>query len=60
MGFFLGQTEPANIPDIGVNVAEFVGTGISTLGAVAAVAVGGYAAFLIVKRGLRWMGWALR
>jgi len=54
---FFGQV---TVPDIGVDVGAFVTAAITTLGAVAAIAVGGYVAFMIVRRGLRWMGTALR
>ena len=47
------------IPASGVAVDEFITAGITALGAVAAVAVGGYFAFLIVRKGLRWAGRAL-
>jgi len=48
------------VPDIGVDVGSLVTNGITALGAVVAVAVGGYAAFLIVKQGLMWLRTALR
>ncbi len=42
------------IPDTGIDVGAYITAGITTLGAVAAVAVGGYFAFLVVKRALKW------
>lgn len=57
MGLFAQQFE---IPDIGVDVGGLITTGITTLGAVVAVAVGGYAAFLVVRRGLVWLRTGLR
>ncbi len=42
------------IPDTGIDVGGYITAGITALGAVAAVAVGGYFAFLVVRRALRW------
>ena len=42
------------IPDTGIDVSGYITAGITALGAVAATAVGGYFAFLVVKRALRW------
>jgi len=47
------------LPNIGVDVSDYVTAGITALGAVVAVAVGGYAAFLIVRKALKWIGKAL-
>ena len=47
------------LPNIGVDVGDYVSAGITTLGAVVAVAIGGYAAFLIVRKSLKWIGRAL-
>ena len=52
--------QAVSVPDIGVDVGGLVTNGITALGAVVAVAVGGYAAFLIVKQGLMWLRTALR
>jgi len=49
-----------DIPNIGVNVAGAIQTATGSLAAIVAVAVASFAAFLIVRRGLRWMGTALR
>ena len=57
MMMVLGQI---TVPDIGVDTASAVSASITALGGVVAVAVGGYAAFLVVRKGLRWLGTALR
>ena len=49
----------ASLPDTGVEVSSLITTGITAMGAVAAVAVGGFIAFKIVKKGLSWVGRAL-
>ena len=43
------------LPETGINVAGYATTAISSLGAVAAVAIGGYVAFLLVRKGLSWI-----
>lgn len=43
------------IPETGVDVAGFISAGITTMGTIAAVAIGGYVAFLCVRKGLRWL-----
>ena len=55
----LGQTV-VEVADIGVDVGVLIQEGITTLGSVVAIAVGGYAAFLIVKKGLMWLRTSLR
>lgn len=59
---FLGSFASATvtIPDAGVSVDAFITAAITAMGAVVAVAVGGYFAFLIVKMALRWGRQALR
>jgi hypothetical protein len=48
-------TDPAPlIPDTGTDIAEFVSEAIVAMAAVAAVVVGGYFAFLIIKKGMSW------
>ncbi len=44
----------ATIPDTGIDIGAYITAGITALGAVAAVAVGGYFAFLVVKRAMKW------
>lgn len=47
------------LPATGVDLEGLMGLGITAMGAVAVVAVGGYIAFLLVKKGLRWTSRAL-
>lgn len=47
------------IPDTGLDIGGYISAGITAMAAVAAVAVGGYFAFLIIKKALRWAGKAL-
>lgn len=47
------------IPETGVDVAGFIGAGITSMGVIAAAAIGGYVAFLLVRKALRWVGKAL-
>ena len=53
---FLGDIE---IPDLGFDLGELISASISLLGSIAATAVGGYVAFHLVRRALRWMEFAL-
>lgn len=48
-----------SLPDTGVDVSSFISLGITALGGVVAVALGGYVAFLLVKKALKWIGKAL-
>lgn len=49
----------ASLPDTGCDVSSLITSGITAMGAVAAVAVGGYVAFKIVKKALGWVGRAM-
>lgn len=51
--------DPVTIPSIGTDVSSYISSSILLLGGVVGVAVGGYAAFLVVKKALRWLGRAL-
>ena len=53
------QAQGVALPDIGVDIGAAVETGVGSLGAIVLVAVGGYAAFLVVRRGLYWLRYAL-
>lgn len=44
------------IPVIGVSVQDYITACITLMGTVAGTAVGGYAAFLVVKKALKWLG----
>ena len=47
------------IPDTGLDISGYVTAGIVAIGGVVATCVGGYFAFLVIKRGIRWAGKAL-
>lgn len=47
------------IPDVGVDVVELTGLAITAMGLVAAASICGYAAFLLIKKGVKWLGKAL-
>lgn len=49
----------ATLPDTGCDVDSLITAGITAMGAVAAVAVGGYVAFKVVKKALGWVGRAM-
>ena len=53
---FLGDIE---IPDLGFDLGELISASVNLLGSIVATAVGGYVAFLLVRRALRWMVFAL-
>ncbi len=53
----LGATE-VTLPTT-VNVGDYASAAITLMASVVAVAVGGYAAFLVVRKALRWIGKAL-
>lgn len=48
--------DPVVLPETGVDVGAYISAGILALGAVVGVAVGGYIAFLIIRKALRWSG----
>lgn len=47
------------LPSTGCDVSALITAGITAMGAVAAVAVGGYVAFKVVKKALGWVGRAM-
>lgn len=47
------------LPDTGIEMEEYVAAGILALGATAAAAIGGYVAYAIVIRSVRWLGVAM-
>lgn len=55
MGLMAGCAMAA-LPDTGANVEGLMTEGITAMGAIAVVAVGGYIAFKIVKKALDWVG----
>lgn len=58
----LASTASAEVtlPATGVDIGEYITAGITALGGVVAVAIGGYIAFLLVGRGLAWAKTAFR
>ena len=47
------------IPTLETDVGAYITAAIALMGGVVGVAVGGYAAFLVVMKALRWLGRAL-
>jgi len=47
------------LPTTGVDVGEYITAGITAVAAVIGVAVGGYIAFLIVRKALKWSSKAM-
>jgi len=43
------------LPDTGIDLSEYVTLLVTGIGGVAALAIGGYFAFRIVRIGLRWL-----
>lgn len=53
-------SDPVTLPDVGQDsLAQYLTTGITTIAGVVAVAIGGYVAFKLVKKALRWVNTAL-
>jgi hypothetical protein len=48
------EGDPVTLVDTGANVTGHINAAILALGSVAAVAVAGYFAFMVIKRGIRW------
>lgn len=60
--FLLGASASAVdvvIPDTGVDTSGFITSAITAVGLVVATAVGGYFAFLVIRKGIRWASKAL-
>lgn len=51
--------DPVTLPTLDTDVSSYITAAIALMGGVVGVAVGGYAAFLVVKKALRWLGRAL-
>ena len=47
------------LPVVGADIAGLIGLAITALGAIVAGAMGGYTAFLVVRKAFRWIGRAL-
>lgn len=59
VAMFSGAAFAGSLPDTGCDVSSLITAGITAMGAVAAVAVGGYVAFKVVKKALGWVGRAM-
>lgn len=51
--------EAVTLPNTGLDIGAYVTAGITALAGVLAVVVGGYFAFLLIKKAMRWAGRAL-
>lgn len=47
------------LPETGVDVVSLIGTSVTAMGTIAAAGLCGYAAFLLVRKGIRWLGKSL-
>lgn len=47
------------LPETGADIGEFISISITGMAAVVAVAVGGYFAFLLIRKGMKWANHAL-
>jgi hypothetical protein len=47
------------LPSTGVEVSDYIDAAILAIGGVAASAIGGFVAYTILKRGIRWIRTAL-
>jgi hypothetical protein len=54
------EPPPITLPDSGVDIEGHITAAITAMGAVVAVVVGGFFAFMIVRKGLQWARGALR
>ena len=43
------------LPDTGIDIPGHVTAGITAMGLIAGAALGGYMAFLLIRRGMRWL-----
>lgn len=59
LSFTSGAFATVTLPDTGIEMEEYVAAGILALGATAAAAIGGYVAYAIVIRSVRWLGVAM-
>jgi hypothetical protein len=48
------EGDPVTLQETGANITGHINAAILALGAIAAVAVSGYFAFFVIKKGLRW------
>ncbi len=48
------QAGGVTLPDSGVDTGAYVTAAITALGAIIAVVVGGFFAFLLIRKGIKW------
>ena len=54
---FAEEIGTVTLPDTGIDMAAYANSAISYLGGVIAVVVGGCVAFMLIRKGLRALGW---
>lgn len=47
--------DPVTLPTTGVDVGSYATAGITTLGGVVAICVGGMIAFMLIRWGIKWV-----
>jgi len=47
------------LPETGVDMTEYITAGIGAMGVIVAAALGGYIAFLLIRKAFRWLGKAI-
>lgn len=50
----MARADTVTLPDTGANISGLVTAGIQAIGAIVAVIVGGYFAFLVIKLAMKW------
>jgi hypothetical protein len=53
-------TDPITLPSTGVDLEGHITAAITAMGSVVVVVVGGFFAFMIIRKGLQWARGALR
>lgn len=53
-------TDPVTLPTTGVDLPGHITAAITAMGSVVVVVVGGFFAFMIIRKGLQWARGALR
>jgi len=58
---FLANSSYATVtlPETGVDMTEYITAGIAAMGVIVAAALGGYIAFLLIRKAFRWLGKAI-
>lgn len=54
------ESQAVTIPETGVDISGYVSTAITSIGGVIAVCVGGFFAFLLIKKGVKFASSMLR